>query len=228
MEVRKLKMKLNDIELDLPFLEKNGDTISNYQNFWKEKRIKFRMETRCMTAMVARLMGEKGDQNFWKITVCCVQKDNDFEDMIIDGVLHVYVLFDYDHYVKLSELQKCILVIDTISEAIKKIKKEFNISLPGVESALEQVKRMNYNNTWIWKKTKKYQKTFCVEVNHKIDQVRLKLLCLDSTGRIVSEKYVVEQPDEWFYAQLLGKLQVSKCKATLLSKTGNIVLEINI
>ena len=64
--MKKLKMKLNDIELDLPFLEKNGDTISNYQNFWKEKRIKFRMETRCMTAMVARLMGEKGDQNFWK------------------------------------------------------------------------------------------------------------------------------------------------------------------
>ena len=75
-------MQIKEIELDLPYQE-NYDYIEkiirenglsneeanskDYIDNWKEKRLKFRLDTRCMTSMIERLTFPVKSMSFWKI-----------------------------------------------------------------------------------------------------------------------------------------------------------------
>jgi hypothetical protein len=112
---------LRDIDLDLPYkenktfieelinkqgLEEKDATPLDYDMNWRDKRINFRDEMRCIVGLYLHYLGEFRTQETKKIIINCVEKINSNKIHTFDGFTEVEVEFDYGAYKKLDNEKK--------------------------------------------------------------------------------------------------------------------------
>lgn len=129
-------MYLKEFDCDLPYVP-NEEIISNimkqkgcsfndasaqdYQENWKAKRLKFRLETRCVTAMFERLFEKFMTNGIWKILVECVEDITDERVLNELGVLVVHVPFNFNQFITASDLEKQKLTHQLLMSGIVKV-----------------------------------------------------------------------------------------------------------
>lgn len=240
-------MYLEEFALDLPYLvdeervnkimeEKEysrDEAISlDYDTNWKDKRQVFRLETRCIASMFARLFERMKTKDCWKILIECVRDIN--EDRIVNylGVLTIQIKFDYNDFVSKSDYEKKQKALELIIEGCKLVAENEGWDLEPFKTVYSKIVREDYRNEWIWKKPiKSKDKKNSAELIccHDVKCVDIYIVLRDKKGLELARKKVIsELPDEFAYARHLGKLEwVSSSEVSLINKDGDKIWNIN-
>lgn len=219
-------MLLKEIEMDLPYVrdEKQvrlyeGDMNLDYELNWKEKRRQFQLMTRCMTAMIERIIPRTTTKDCWKILIECVEKPSRNAPINLLGVYSVQVPFDINQFGEMNPLEKKKYVVTKIREAIRIIGQDGSFDTEGIETACNMVAEANYVNEWYWGKPVKCgQLSAQVKVLHEVESVTISLVFRDSINNISKETILVSAvPDERAYDKYFGKLEWISASAVRLS-----------
>ena len=224
-----IDMILKEIQMDLPFIYNadisNEESVEIYQNTWKNKRREFQLLSRCMTAMIERLMPPINTKNYRKIVIECVEKTTKSEGIYMPGILFVQVLIDIDSFYKLNNLEKKKWIINKVLEAVDFLSHNGYYELAELIPICDFIKKSNYVNEWFWKKPiKAKDKSVQIKVLHDVDKVSIYMVFIDRNKQSKEVLLVEETPDEWAYSKYLGKLEwVSENEAQLKTKEGALL-----
>ena len=215
--------------MDLPYVKSDNispcDSVTDYEKSWKSKRIRFSLMTRCMTAMIERLMPKIEIAEIKKIVIECVENNPRERIINLEGICFIQILFNIDDFFGMDDYTKKQYVIAKILEAVKLLEIKKNYDLSEIKKACGIIMKKNYVNEWFWKKSTKHKnKVAQVKIKHDIEEVRIYIV-ISSKGSITQEEFLVacEKPDEWFYNRLLGKIMwVSDEQIQLIAKDGEI------
>lgn len=232
-------MYLKQFELDLPYIpnEKNILSIMNTNNCiraeatkmdykinWKDKRQKFSLETRNISAMYERLFNKIQTENCWKVLVECVEHVQEEKVINYSGVNTVQIEFNHDDFLIMDEYEKRKITLELIMEGIRIIAKIKRWDTKPFEDVYHKIIELDYTNEWIWKKAlKSINKKNSAEIlcQHKVDSIEISIVFKDAKGfEIGRRKIITEQPDEFAYTRHLGKLKwISDSEVTLFNKS---------
>lgn len=229
-------MLLKEIEMDWPYhinkefvqqLQEEHElgyeeaVRKDYEINWKGKRREFQLMTRCMTAMVERIMLPVKTKDCWKILVECVNicTDKSYKNLL--GVYTIQVEFDFETFFDSADSEKRSIIIDTINEAINRISAQITFDVSNISEACKKVRNCGYSNEWLWKKTIKLQgKTIGIQIKHDIQAVEIYMLFMDKSKNVLGKSSLVKTiPDERVYSRYLGRLEViSEKEVALITK----------
>lgn len=229
-------MKLKEIEMDWPYLmneafvqqmqRENGLVYEeavrqDYEVNWKEKRREFQLMTRCMTAMIERIMLPIKTNECWKILIECVDSctDNTYKNLL--GVYVIQVAFDFEAFFAASDYEKKRIVIDTVVGGINKLSAQMSFDLTNILDACAKVKDSEYINEWPWKKSLKIKdKSIRVNIKHDVKAVEIYMIIMDENNQLLKKALLVSTvPDERVYGKYLGRLEsISENEVALITK----------
>lgn len=223
-------MILKAIEMDLPYVRENvqealseDDIKVDYEVNWKWKRRQFQLMTRCMTAMIERIMPRIVTKDCRKILIECVEQPFRNEIINVLGVYCVQVSFEIKLFWQMSGLEKKRYIICKIKEALESIAHNDCFDVAAIVNACNEVVQNDYLNEWYWKKPiKKKHLSVQVKVSHEPEAVYLYLVFRDSLNNVQIEQFLVSDlPDEWVYHKYFGKLEwIADKTAKLTTKSG--------
>ena len=234
-------MNLEQFDLDLPYIpnEYNISSIMNeknclydeatqmdYEANWKEKRRKFSLETRNISAMFERLINEMKTKDCWKILIECVDCVKEKRVLNFSGVYTIQVKFSYDNFSTSDDYGKKQKALELILEGTKIIAKSEGWNFQPFETAFSKICEANYINEWVWKKTvKSIDKKNSAEVlcQHGVNSIEIYIVIRDKFGTETDRKKVIsELPHEFAYAKHLGELKwISNNEIALVNKKGD-------
>lgn len=234
-------MQLKEFDLDLPYIvneEKiqlimkqnncshNDATKMDYESNWKEKRRKFRLNTRCISSMFERLFGKFITKNCCKLLIECVPEVAEHELLDFSGIYSVKVLFDYNNFIEQNEYQKKKMTLEILMEGIRIVAENQKWDVEPFKDVYSRILELDFINEWAWKKpvvssNKKYHAE--VMMLHDVRFIDIYIIVRDTAGNeIKREKIISELPDEFAYARHLGDLKwTSNDTVTLINKKGD-------
>lgn len=241
-------MELREFDLDLPYVkdenrlqsiiaqhncEYTDATKLDYAMNWKDKRRAFRLETRCITALYERLFRRMKTADCWKIVIECVPEVRDSSLHNYSGVQTIQINFDYDGFSSYPAFLKKQHTLEMLMRGIRQVARDNGWELERFDEVYKQVKQLNYQNEWIWKKPVKspdfnyVAEVLCV---HDVNSMDIYMLVKDKVGTEVSRELIIsEQPDEFAYSRHLGTLKwLSTNQVALVSKNGDSQCAISI
>ncbi len=217
---------LSEFDLDIPYLNREGSK-EDYEKNWKERRMRFRDEVRCVASLLERNFEKYKTEDCWKVLVECVEdmKDNNNEHKLVGGVSHVKVGLNIDYYFNLHNYEKKLLIYKLLEKGINIVIKEKEWDKKPFQRMYQKVSDCNYNNQWIWNKPKKSpNRKYIAEVSceHNIDNFKVSIIIKNKAKEIVKEEKIIEErPNEWAFAQHFGSLKwFSSNEVALIDKKG--------
>lgn len=231
---------LKEFDLDIPYksnkehiealmhhkgLEYLQATKLDYDENWKDKRILFRDQIRCVCSMYTRLFEKYKTKNCWKVLVECVPIVSDQRILDFSGVYTVEVGFDINLFFSSSNYEKKKLTLQALKNGIDIIVKQHQWDQEVFDKAYEEVVLNDYVNYWVWRKpvkspTKKYFAE--VSCSHHVDFLEIYLTIMDrNREEVIRKKILTERPNEFAYAIHLGELKwLSANEVALINKKG--------
>ena len=238
-------VKLNEFELDLPYIpnkefiktemDNQGLTIReakrlDYQKNWKEKRLLFRLETRCITAMFERFMSKFENKLFWKVLVEVVEDNKENSIINQSGVATVKVNYSYNDFKTLDNYKKKQKALELLLEGIRKISQEYQWNMEEFTKVEDMIKIDDYQNEWYWiKSLENSNKMYNADIlcEHEVNFFRINLIVKNNLNQVVKKESIDEMPDEFAYAKHLGELKwVSSKEVVLFNKKGEKFISI--
>lgn len=228
-------MKLQDIELDLPYvcnyeyietvMQNNGiNQIEakhlDYSNNWKEKRHQFRNQTRCVSSFFARMLKDFKNSVCRKIVIECYETVNSDSYKLIDHVLFIQVSCEVDSFFLLNDYEKRKLATSLIYSGFLKIGNMLSGLLDEFEKMQIAFKESNYENKWIWKSVKKKSLHVIIHVYHSNYDVKILAEVRTDNSNIMHE-LITTPPDEWYYFKYLYKLRMENPETIYLETVDN-------
>ena len=229
-------MKLKAFDLDFPYVENknrieliisehgcsHNDAIKiDYQTYWKDKRRRLSLQTRCISAFFERLFSPIDTKDCKKILVECVHEKPESTIKNYSGVYTVQCLFDEQSFEKNDDLGKKKTSLDILMAGIKKVASNQNWDIEPFENVYNKIVAEGYNNEWVWQKSakspdKKYKAN--VLLQHEVDRIDILIVIYDKENVIFSKKVISELPDEYAYANHLGSIKwISSNKVSLVA-----------
>jgi hypothetical protein len=96
---------LKEFDLDIPYINKAG-TPEDYEVTWKQKRVQFRDEIRCVASLFERLFGKFRTFDSWKVLIECVNEVTNQRILDFTGVCTVQVEFHVDSFFSMNTEEK--------------------------------------------------------------------------------------------------------------------------
>lgn len=213
---------LKEFDLDIPYVKVDGN-IEDYEKNWKEKRIQFRDEIRCIASLYEQHFEKYKNDDCWKVMIECVEEINDNSIKCYGGLCYANVMLDIDWFFTLTNTEKKKLTLSLLKQGIDKIIDDKKWDRERFEIAYQKVISSEYINRWIWKKPKKSpDRKYVAEVicTHEIDEFNVRILIKDKKGNEVKEKKIItERPNEWAFAKHFGRLEwLSENEVALINK----------
>ena len=175
----------------------------------KPKRIQFRDQTRCVTALVERCYKRSKETGKpWKILVEVVDRVVRPDCIDLLGVLTIQVPDDVESFLRLENAEKKPKTLDLLMTGVEKVAKARSLDLAPFESAAEEVRRLGFINEWVWKSrvANRSQTMFAdIVVNHEIDAATLSARIRDPSGDLVGHfPLVSDRPNEFGFDKYFG------------------------
>jgi len=175
----------------------------------KPKRLQFRNETRCVTALFERCYEpSKETGKPWKILVEVIDKDSrsGYKDLL--GVLTTQVVGDIDGFLSLEKDEKKPQVLDFLMEGIGQVAQVLSLDMAPFEKAAAEVKRRGFINEWVWRSgIPNSSKTMSAEilVSHDVDAATISARIRNGGGNVVGIfPLVSDQPNEFIFDEYFG------------------------
>ncbi|PEY99127.1 hypothetical protein CN326_23440 [Bacillus sp. AFS018417] len=233
-------MLLKEIDLDLPFIEegthikeimeqhklKKDEAIRfYYEENWKEKRIKFRDEVRCVAELYLYHLGKYKTIETKKLMINCVEKIVGPQILNVDGFTDVQVVFEIENYFSLSNYEKKRLILEKIREGVSLVVKKFNWDYSIFEQAYNKVIEEDYQNQYIWKQKVSPKRKYIGEVfcQHDIEEFSIYMVIKDYNDKKEIKRVFLQsdRPNEFAFVKHLGKLEwLSQDEIVLINKSG--------
>ncbi len=234
-------MYLREFDLDLPYVANEDKILEiieskkctrdeatriDYEANWKEKRLTFRLQTRCISAMFERIFGKIATKDCRKMLVECIDVVKENRVLNFSGVYTVQIEFDFDRFALSENFIKKKMTLELLMEGIRVISKKINLSVDPFEMVALKIREMDYSNEWAWRKPiKSPDKKYIAEVicQHEVSNIDISIIVYDKLGvEIAREKIISELPDEFAYAKHLGELKwISNNEISLVNKKGD-------
>jgi hypothetical protein len=230
---------LRDIDLDLPYkenkpfikevinkqgMEEKDATRLDYEKNWKEKRLKFRDEIRCIANLYLQHLGKFQTTETKKLMINCVERIS-LEEVksTSDGFTDVEVEFDFSAYEKLDNEEKKKLILEKLYEGVLKVAEVFEWDMPILNRTYQSVIESNYKNEYIWKQKTSPSKKYTAEIfcQHEIDKYVVTMIIKKKYTNewVKNEILFTERPHELAFVQHLGNLKwTSNTEVILLNK----------
>lgn len=231
---------LSEFDLDLPYKENEWAIrqimIDNkcdydsaikfhYENYWKQKRNTFRLETRCITALYERFLGKFITNGCWKVLIECVESISNSHHRDLLGVFTIEILFNIDDYFNASDSDKKRIALEALKIGVDKIILELGWERERFDEAYYKIIENNFDNQWIWKRPiKSPDKRYIAEVfcRHGMYSFDISIIIKTHNGeKYKCERIITEKPDEFYFMEYLGRLKwISSNEVELKSKGG--------
>lgn len=183
----------------------------DYEENWKQKRMLFRDQVRCIASLYTYLLGRFPNERTKKVMINCMEHPNDEVHTTPDGFTEVSVKLDIDSYFSLSTYEKKRLILVKINEGIVKAANEYSWDKEIFKQITTEIHLRNFANDYVWKQKNSPNRKFKAEVfcEHDIDFFTATLSIKDNkSGDLVRTKKVLhERPHELIFAQYLGDLR---------------------
>lgn len=183
----------------------------DYEENWKQKRVLFRDQVRCIASLYTFLLGRFPTKRSKKIMINCVESPEAGVESSTDGFTEVSVQLDIDSYFSLSNLEKKRLILVKINEGIVKVANEYLWDQVVFNRITAEIKERNYVNEYVWVQKSSPDRKYTAEVfcTHDIDYFSATLNIKDKkSGDLVKTKKVLqERPHELIFTQYLGDLK---------------------
>jgi hypothetical protein len=229
---------LKDIDLDLPYKKNNAliEELVNKQNMqekdairldyemnWKEKRMNFRDEIRCIADLYLHHLGKFQTQETKKIMINCVERIHNDEIQNCDGFSEVEVRFDLRTYSECKKEEKKKFILEKLYEGVLKVGEAYKWEMPILQQAYQSVIESNYKNEYVWKQKVSPSRKYTAEIfcQHEVDKYGVTMnIKVRNTDEIVkSELLIVERPNEFAFVKHLGNLKwISNTEVILSNK----------
>jgi hypothetical protein len=211
---------LKEFDMDIPYVNGNKE---DYEKIWKEKRIKFRDEIRCICSLYEQNFEKLRTVDCWKLLIECVKEITDNRIRCYDGVCQANVQLDIDWYFGLTNIEKKKLILSLLKQGVDKIIEEKKWDKQPFEIAYQKIIAGEYINHLIWNKPKKNpDKKYSAEVicDHDIDEFSVRIIIRNKNGDEVKQKKIItERPNEWAFAKHFGRLEwLSQNEVALINK----------
>ena len=231
-------MILKELEMDLPYTKNNlilqqeqvkkdikceDSAKEDYEKNWKMLRRNFQLMTRCMTAMIERIMPTIKTSDCWKIVFECVENVSEEKYKNLLGVYVIQVPLDIVTFLSLSDYEKKKITILKIMEGIDKMSLQIPFTLNGINEACMQIISSEYLNEWMWKKPLKINNNLVqIKIQHDVRELNIYMVFMDENKRINRQELLITTtPDERVYSMYLGKLErSSENEVTLITLSG--------
>ena len=241
-------MRLQSFGFDFPYI-KNEERIKliidenrcskeeaikiDYQVNWKEMRRKLTLQTRCITALFERLFGCFDTRDCCKLLIEGVPVEPDSIIRNFSGVYTVQVVFDYDSFISMDELNKKKSILELLMYGIEKVASVQKWSMEPFTNVYKKITELGYKNEWVWFKSARSpsdEYTASVIVNHSVDYADIYIQVNDDNNvEVFKEKVISEQPDEFAYANRLGTIKWNSSREIVLaSKSGSEELSVRL
>jgi len=223
-----IQVILKEFDLDLAY---EGDSPEDYQLNWKEKRLKFRDEIRCVASFVERNFKEYRFKTpfTWKLMVTCYSDIKNVRKKFIKSeVYEVGIEFDIDSYFTSKSNVKKQIIFNTLTEGVLEIVQEENWDRAPFIDVFSRIENQGLQNHYRWGKSVSNSNRslkasiFC---EHEVEVFNIFAIITDKNGNEISKKLmIVEKPNEWDFHIHLGKiLWISNFEVALINKDGTIV-----
>lgn len=214
-------LRLKEFDLDLP----NAD---------RETRHKFRLQSRCVSALYERCFPKMDVAGGWKVLIECVDRVERPDVRNLLGVFAVQVRFRYEQFLTLEQLQRKKMLLETLHLGALRIAKAQGWAEQPFEMAYQCVVDRDYVNEWTWppkpkvSADRKHQAMLLC--SHEMDRFRAWLVVQDRKGKeIIRHLAIDEDPDEFLFVPKMGKLiWTSDHSVELIDKNGQRVTEISL
>lgn len=180
-------------------------------NVQKPKRLQFRNETRCVTALFERCYKpSKETGKPWKILVEVVTKaaGSGYKDLL--GVLTTQVESDIDRFLGLDNSDKKPETLELLMRGIGQVASALSLDMMPFETAAAEVEKRGFINEWIWgSEVANSSKTMSAEilVNHDVEAATLSARIRNGSGKVVNVLPLVsDQPNEFIFDEYFGSL----------------------
>lgn len=219
-------MFLKDIDLDLPYKENkafmeeliNKQTMQerdaillDYEMNWKEKRMNFRDEVRCIAELYLHHLGKFQTQETKKVTINCVEGIHNDEILNCDGFTEVDVGFDFRTYIECGKEEKKKFILEKLYEGVLKVGEAYKWEMSTLKQAYRSVVEGNYKNEYVWKQKISPSRKYTAEIfcQHEIDKyaVTMNIKARNTEEFVKSELLIVERPNEFVFVKHLGDLK---------------------
>lgn len=192
----------------------------------KPTRLRFRNETRCVTALYERCYESSDDTGqAWKILVEVVGTITKPTIRNLIGVMTIQISGDVEAFFSLHTRARTERALDYLMDGIEKVIEEKGWNVSSFYQARDQVRYRRYVNEWIWKspipnKSKKF--TAEVLVEHEVTQARISVRFRDNDQAVVGVKHLVsDEPNEFIFDAYLGQLRwLNESTVELISRDG--------
>ena len=192
----------------------------------KPKRLRFRDETRCVTALLERCYEpSKETGKPWKILVEVVDRVPEPRITDLLGVLTTKVECDIDNFLKLENGKKKTKTLELLMRGIERIAESFGFDMKPFDTAAEKVRQQSFVNEWIWG-TPVYNNTRTMSaellVNHDVEAVMLFVRIRDSDENVIEDALLVsDRPNEFVFDEYFGSLSwLDEKTVELASRSG--------
>lgn len=217
-------MLLKEFDLDIPYIKNeleikrlmqqglsNKEAIRNdYDENWKWKRARFRLENRCMMAMFNRLF-KPIRTGFWKILVECVPEKIIKEDILVVGnICEVQVPFDYDKYYRFDSYKKKVKAIELLYSGIERVCDKNGWEITPFRNVRDVITKLEYKNHWfIGKKIKSPDRKHSAQIylEHEPEAIYIYMAVHNKIGNIEKYLLISENPSEFAFSLLLGGIE---------------------
>ncbi len=188
----------------------------------KAQKRKFSLQIRCITAFYERLFPKFKTPDCWKVLINCVQESPKSGYRNFLGVYEIDVAVDLDRFAKLSDDEKKEWAYESLYCGIQELLDQTKWDSELFMVTFDKLREQKLQNVWVWKSVRSPSRNHIAEVliEHDVQNCVISLIVRDRKGKKLKQEVVItELPDEWAYAQHLGKLiWRSDTKVVLKSK----------
>jgi hypothetical protein len=217
---------LKDIDLDLPYQKNDGNIQKlmdmhsvteaqavrlDYEQNWKQKRILFRDQVRCIASLYTCLLGRFSTENTKKLIINCMEEPIDEVQTTRDGFTEVSVELNIESYLNLSNYEKKKMILEKIQDGVMLAASEYSWDRGIFNRVHARIQELNYENEYVWKRKLSPSRKLSAEVfcEHDLDSFTATLIIKDNeSGEMLKSKKVLqERPHELIFTQYLGELR---------------------
>ena len=196
--------KLQDIDLFVKINVNESEKLT-------EKNVEFRTESRSITSLFVKELGEHKSEDTWRVFISLV-KNNEIlplKDMM--GVVQVSINFKISDYFKLNRVQKKEKILELIMEGIRKAADFKHWDMQPFLEAERKVKEGDYINQWTWKKkaiSPDRKLTAEVYCEHELGYFDAYMIIRNREKEVVKkQKLFRTEPHEFAFGYNFGKLK---------------------
>jgi hypothetical protein len=230
---------LRDIDLDFPYVKEVGDiqrimdkhSITeaeairfDYEYNWKQKRILFRDQVRCIASLYTYLLGRFPTESTRKLIINCMEQSADELHTTRDGYTEVSVELDMDSYFLLSNYEKKKLILEKIQEGVMIVGEKYSWDQEIFNKIAAEIHDRNYVNEYVWKQRFSPDRKVKAELlcEHDLDHFTGTLnIKHGKTGELIKTKKILkERPHELIFTQYLGELTWSSDRTVVITYRG--------